>query len=71
MSDIRRLLTNKLGLGTAPLGNMFRDIPEDEALETVEAAWQAGVRYFDTAPLLRGGTGRVTAGRSAEGTSAR
>ena len=39
----------QLGFGTAPLGNMFRNIPEDEALATVKAAWDQGVRYFDTA----------------------
>lgn len=55
MTDLRQLLTNKLGFGTAPLGNMFRDIPEDEALATVGAAWDAGIRYFDTAPFYGAG----------------
>lgn len=45
----------QLGFGTAPLGNMFRNIPEDEALATVKAAWDQGVRYFDTAPLYGAG----------------
>ncbi len=39
-----------LGLGTAPLGNMFESISDDQALATVDAAWDAGVRFFDTAP---------------------
>ena len=30
--SIKHLLTGKLGFGTAPLGNMFRNIPEEEAL---------------------------------------
>lgn len=55
MSDIRHLPTQSLGLGTAPLGNMFRQIPEDEALATVQAAWDAGIRYFDTAPFYGAG----------------
>ncbi|MGB6406528.1 MAG: aldo/keto reductase, partial [Planococcus donghaensis] len=42
---------NKLGLGTAPLGNMFRDVPEKEAMETIQTAWDEGIRYFDTAPF--------------------
>ncbi|WP_027963928.1 aldo/keto reductase [Halalkalibacillus halophilus] len=45
----------KLGFGTAPLGNMFRDIPEDEAKATVQAAWDHGIRYFDTAPFYGAG----------------
>ncbi|WP_344040296.1 aldo/keto reductase [Nesterenkonia flava] len=44
-----------MGFGTAPLGNMFREIPEEEALDTVRAAWDQGVRYFDTAPFYGAG----------------
>jgi len=40
-----------LGLGTAPLGNLFRPLPEDQAQATFSAAWNHGCRYFDTAPL--------------------
>lgn len=39
-----------LGFGGAPLGDFFDHIPEDRALATVEAAWDAGVRVFDTSP---------------------
>ena len=39
-----------LGLGTAPLGGLYRDLSDEEAHATVAAAWDAGVRYFDTAP---------------------
>ncbi len=41
----------ELGLGTAPLGNLFRAISDDAAQAVMEAAWAAGVRVFDTAPL--------------------
>ncbi|WP_408053137.1 aldo/keto reductase, partial [Streptomyces sp. HO565] len=41
--------------GTAPLGNMFRAIPDDEARATVEAAWDQGIRYYDTAPFYGAG----------------
>ena len=41
----------ELGFGTAPLGNLYRPVPEPEAEATLDAAWEAGVRYFDTAPL--------------------
>ncbi|MEO8529997.1 MAG: aldo/keto reductase [Deltaproteobacteria bacterium] len=40
----------ELGFGTAPLGNLYRAITEDEANATLEAAWASGIRYFDTAP---------------------
>jgi len=40
-----------LGLGTAPIGNMFAGVSDEDALATVDAAWDGGIRYFDTAPL--------------------
>ncbi|MCC3292798.1 aldo/keto reductase [Arthrobacter sp. zg-Y1110] len=55
MANLHDVLKNKIGFGTAPLGNMFRDIPQEEALATVEAAWNAGIRYFDTAPFYGAG----------------
>lgn len=41
----------ELGFGTAPLGNLYKAISEDEAQATLQAAWDTGCRYFDTAPL--------------------
>ena len=40
----------RLGFGGAGIGNLYSAIPDGEALATVLAAWDAGVRYFDTAP---------------------
>ncbi|WOD15047.1 aldo/keto reductase [Paraburkholderia kirstenboschensis] len=54
----------QLGFGTAPLGNMYRDIPEEEALATVKAAWDQGVRYFDTAPLYGAGLSEIRLGKA-------
>jgi D-threo-aldose 1-dehydrogenase len=45
------LTFTELGLGTAPLGNLYRAISDDEAHAVMEAAWTAGVRFYDTAPL--------------------
>lgn len=59
---IKHLLTGKLGFGTAPLGNMFRKIPEEEALATVDAAWDSGIRYFDTAPFYGAGLAELRLG---------
>ncbi|MDH3913990.1 MAG: aldo/keto reductase, partial [Rhodospirillales bacterium] len=41
----------ELGFGTAPLGNLYRAIRDEEAQAILETAWEAGVRYYDTAPL--------------------
>lgn len=40
----------ELGMGAAQLGNLFRETTDEEALTAVDAAWDAGIRYFDTAP---------------------
>ncbi|MEU3563288.1 aldo/keto reductase [Kitasatospora sp. NPDC006786] len=53
--SLKELLPGTLGFGTAPLGNMFRAIPDAEALATVEAAWGHGIRYYDTAPFYGAG----------------
>ncbi len=39
-----------LGLGCASLWNLYHAIGEDDARATVDAAWDVGMRYFDTAP---------------------
>ncbi|MGC0208293.1 aldo/keto reductase [Streptomyces levis] len=53
--SLKNILPGRLGFGTAPLGNMFRAIPDDEARATVEAAWEQGIRYYDTAPFYGAG----------------
>ena len=45
------LRVTRLGLGCAPLGNLFREVDEEVAHAVVERAYEAGVRLFDTAPL--------------------
>ena len=63
MSIRDNLLAGPLGFGTAPLGNMFRNIPDEEAAATVDAAWQAGTRYFDTAPFYGAGLAEIRLGK--------
>ncbi|HST46135.1 MAG TPA: aldo/keto reductase [Luteimonas sp.] len=58
------LFPGKLGFGSAPLGNMFRDIPEAEARATVDAAWDDGIRYFDTAPSYGAGLAELRLGQA-------
>lgn len=45
-----RLALPRVGLGTAPLGNILAIVPEPDAEATFEAAWAGGIRYYDTAP---------------------
>jgi D-threo-aldose 1-dehydrogenase len=56
------LLNGPLGFGAAPLGNMFRNIPDAEAAATVNAAWSEGTRYFDTAPFYGAGLSEIRLG---------
>ncbi|MFC5478555.1 aldo/keto reductase [Massilia suwonensis] len=39
-----------LGLGGTGLGDMYHTTSDEAARTTVDAAWDAGIRYFDTAP---------------------
>ena len=40
----------RLGFGAAPIGNLYRPIDDATAAGAVTAAWDRGIRYFDTAP---------------------
>lgn len=64
---IKNILKTKLGFGAAPLGNMFRDIPEEEAFATVNSAWNQGIRYFDNAPFYGAGLAEIRQGNALRG----
>ncbi|TDL90817.1 aldo/keto reductase [Meridianimarinicoccus aquatilis] len=53
----RNVSLTQMGFGTAPLGNLYRKVTEQDAQSTLRAAWDAGIRYFDTAPQY--GLGRA------------
>jgi D-threo-aldose 1-dehydrogenase len=62
------LRVSRLGLGTAPLGNLFAPVADADADATVRAALDAGITYLDTAPhyglgIAERRLGRVLAGR--------
>ncbi|MEV4497841.1 aldo/keto reductase [Micromonospora arborensis] len=44
------VLLTELGFGAAQGGNLYRTTADEEFASAVDAAWEAGVRYFDTAP---------------------
>jgi D-threo-aldose 1-dehydrogenase len=62
-------MVTQLGLGTAPLGNMFRCVEEADARETVNRAWNLGLRFFDTAPLYGHGLAEHRLGGALRGRS--
>ncbi|MEV5440588.1 aldo/keto reductase [Streptomyces sp. NPDC052682] len=39
-----------LSFGAGAIGNLYTEVSEEQARDAVEAAWQRGIRYFDTAP---------------------
>ncbi len=53
-----------LGLGGAPLGNLLAEVGEDTAQSAIEAAYGAGIRLFDTAPLYGHGLSEHRMGRA-------
>ncbi|WP_347860943.1 aldo/keto reductase [Salimicrobium sp. PL1-032A] len=67
MKSIDQAKKHNIGLGTAPLGNMFRDVPEKEAEETISNAWEQGIRYFDTAPFYGAGLAEIRVGKVLSG----
>jgi D-threo-aldose 1-dehydrogenase len=44
------LWITRLGFGAAAIGNKLEAVTDEDALSSMEAAWDAGIRYFDTAP---------------------
>lgn len=60
----RGLQVTRLGLGCAPIGNLFSAVSDGDASATVDAAWAAGVRLFDTAPLYGNGLSEQRLGRA-------
>lgn len=50
MSAPDRLAVPTLGYGAANVGNLFRPLTDDEAWAVLDAAWESGIRFYDTAP---------------------
>ena len=53
----------ELGFGTAPLGNLYRAVSDEDAHDILQAAWDSGCRYFDTAPLYGLGLSETRVGK--------
>ena len=59
----RSLQLTKLGYGSAPIGNLNTSVTDAAAHSAMQAAWQAGIRYFDTAPWYGLGLSEHRVGR--------
>lgn len=57
------LQISEISFGCAPLGNLYRPVSEQAVEEVLAAAWDAGIRYFDTAPHYGGGLAEERLGR--------
>src|ERR1700731_3182242 len=53
----------QMGFGGAPLGDLFTKVSEADAEATLAAAWQGGIRYYDTAPWYGRGQSEHRIGR--------
>ncbi len=58
------LQVTRLGLGTAPLGGLFEDVPEARALPIVKRALMLGINFLDTAPLYGHGKSETYLGKA-------
>ncbi|MFI6154795.1 aldo/keto reductase [Kitasatospora sp. NPDC051170] len=57
----------ELAFGAAGIGNLFTPLSDEQAAEAVAAAWECGVRYFDTAPHYGLGLSELRLGRALRG----
>jgi D-threo-aldose 1-dehydrogenase len=61
------LEVSELGFGGAAIGNLYRELADDEASAAVRESFAAGVRYFDTAPFYGFGLSEVRLGHALQG----
>lgn len=58
------LQVSTFGFGTAPIGNIFREIDETTSDAMVQHAWENGIRFYDTAPMYGHGLSELRTGHS-------
>lgn len=56
-----------MGFGTAPIGNMRGGNAEAAAIETIQFAYENGIRLFDSAPLYGLGESEIRVGKALKG----
>ena len=58
------LEVTRLAFGTAPIGNIFQEIDEETSEAMIQTAWDAGLRYYDTAPMYGHGLAELRCGHA-------
>jgi len=58
------LALTEICFGGSSIGNLYREVTDDDAAGAIDYAWDAGVRYFDTAPHYGAGLSERRVGRS-------
>ena len=61
------LRVTRLGFGSAPIGGLFTAVSDEDAIATIDRAWDLGVRLFDVAPLYGYGAAERRLGRALAG----
>jgi D-threo-aldose 1-dehydrogenase len=58
---------NRLGVGLAPIGGLYTPVGAQQARDTVDRAWDLGLRFFDTAPFYGYGLSELRVGAALAG----
>jgi D-threo-aldose 1-dehydrogenase len=61
-------VTSRLGFGAAPIGNLYAEVAEEQAIGAVQEALRCGISFFDTAPYYGYGLSEQRLGRGLAGT---
>jgi D-threo-aldose 1-dehydrogenase len=56
-----------LGFGAAPIGNLYAEVDDADAIAAVQAAFAAGIRHFDSAPYYGYGLSERRLGQALDG----
>ncbi|MBX9699470.1 MAG: aldo/keto reductase, partial [Acetobacteraceae bacterium] len=54
----------EMGFGAAPIGGFRATLPESEAQSLLDAAWDGGMRFFDTSPYYGYGRSELRVGHA-------
>ncbi|MBD9628206.1 aldo/keto reductase [Ensifer sp. ENS06] len=57
------VMLSPVGIGGVPLGEIYKRVPENHARETLDTAWNAGIRYYDTSPWYGRGLSELRFGQ--------
>jgi D-threo-aldose 1-dehydrogenase len=55
---------SEIGFGTAPVGNIFKEVDDIQANLVIETAYKKGVRYFDTSSQYGHGLAEIRLGQA-------